>query len=117
MSLRSDGEGEVVSWSLDRRSFSQAALGAAALAFTKPSAADAKEKAGAWAKHDGPSVPTADLAPPVGWSFFSAEELSGFTTTPSGLQFKDIEVGTGPVPVPGQKIKAHCELPQSTPPA
>jgi hypothetical protein len=54
MSLRKDMDGDVVSWSLDRRSFSQAALGAAALAFTSPKAAGAKEKAGAWAKHDGP---------------------------------------------------------------
>ena len=31
----------------------------------------------------------------------------GFETTASGLQYKDIEVGTGAVPQPGQLIAAH----------
>ena len=66
-------------------------LGAAAPAGAK----EAKAKAGAWAKHQGE---------------FTEEELDGFTETKSGLLFKDVEQGTGVVPQPGQKIKAHCEL-------
>jgi len=52
MNLRK--EGEAVNWSLDRRSFSKAALGAAALAVVNPNGAAAAAKGGAWAKHDGP---------------------------------------------------------------
>lgn len=48
--------------------------------------------AGAWAKHDGP---------------FTDSDFAGFSSTPSGLKFYDVEVGTGPRPSPGQKIKAH----------
>jgi hypothetical protein len=48
--------------------------------------------AGAWAKHDGP---------------FSDGDFEGFTATASGLKYYDVEVGTGPKPQPGQKIKAH----------
>jgi len=65
-------------------------LGAAAPAGAK----EAKAKAGAWAKHDGE---------------FTEKELDGFTETKSGLLYKDIDEGTGVVPQPGQKIKAHCE--------
>ena len=66
-------------------------LGAAAPAGAK----EGKAKAGAWAKHEGE---------------FTEEELDGFTETKSGLLFKDIEEGTGVVPQPGQKIKAHCNV-------
>ena len=66
-------------------------LGAAAPAGAK----EGKAKAGAWAKHDGE---------------FTEQELDGFTETKSGLLFKDIEEGTGVVPQPGQKIKAHCNV-------
>ena len=48
--------------------------------------------AGEWAKHDGP---------------FSDADFVGFKTTSSGLKFYDVEVGQGPIPKPGQKIKAH----------
>ncbi|EKX45162.1 FKBP-type peptidyl-prolyl cis-trans isomerase [Guillardia theta CCMP2712] len=47
---------------------------------------------GDWAKHSGP---------------FSDSEFEGFSQTPSGLKYKDIEVGQGPQPNAGQKIKAH----------
>jgi hypothetical protein len=66
-------------------------LGAAAPAGAK----EGKAKAGAWAKHEGE---------------FTEQELDGFTETKSGLLFKDIEEGTGVVPQPGQKIKAHCNV-------
>ena len=66
-------------------------LGAAA---APAGAKEAKAKAGAWAKHDGE---------------FTEKELDGFTETKSGLLYKDIDEGTGVVPQPGQKIKAHCE--------
>jgi FKBP-type peptidyl-prolyl cis-trans isomerase len=48
--------------------------------------------AGAWAKHEGP---------------FADSDFEGFSSTSSGLKFYDVEVGTGPMPNPGQKIKAH----------
>ena len=48
--------------------------------------------AGAWAKHEGP---------------FADSDFAGFSSTASGLKFYDVEVGTGPMPNPGQKIKAH----------
>ncbi len=48
--------------------------------------------AGAWAKHEGP---------------FADSDFVGFSSTASGLKFYDVEVGTGPMPNPGQKIKAH----------
>jgi FKBP-type peptidyl-prolyl cis-trans isomerase len=62
--------------------------GAATLSATDAHAAGA----GAWAKHDGP---------------FSDGDFEGFTATASGLKYYDVEVGTGPKPQPGQKIKAH----------
>ena len=48
--------------------------------------------AGAWAKHEGP---------------FADSDFAGFSSTTSGLKYYDVEVGTGPMPNPRQKIKAH----------
>mmetsp|Transcript_29466 Transcript_29466/g.46211 ORF Transcript_29466/g.46211 Transcript_29466/m.46211 type:complete len:225 (+) Transcript_29466:32-706(+) len=86
MALRSE--------SMDRRSALGAGLMAAAFSSLDPSAAGAatKERAGGWARHTGS---------------FTDEELEGFTVTKSGLKVKDIVEGTGPIPQPGQKIKAH----------
>ncbi len=66
-------------------------LGAVLFAIMNPSKSMAAG-AGAWAKHEGP---------------FSDPDFVGFTTTASGLKYYDVEVGTGPTPKPGQKIKAH----------
>ena len=69
-----------------------ASLAAALITFLNLQYAFANE-AGAWAKHDGPS--------------FTDSDFAGFSATASGLKFYDVEVGSGPVPKPGQKIKAH----------
>ena len=66
-------------------------LAAALLTLLNPRKASAGG-AGAWAKHDGP---------------FSDSDFVGFSETASGLKFYDVEVGSGSVPKPGQKIKAH----------
>ena len=68
-----------------------ASLAAALITFLNPQNAFANG-AGAWAKHDGP---------------FTDSDFAGFSATASGLKFYDVEVGSGPVPKPGQKIKAH----------
>ena len=40
---------------------------------------------------------------------FTDADFEGFSTTPSGLQYKIFDEGYGVKPVAGQKIKAHCE--------
>ncbi len=75
---------------ISRRALS-VSLGTMLLAIMNPSQSLAAG-AGAWAKHEGP---------------FSDPDFVGFSTTASGLKFYDVEVGTGPTPKPGQKIKAH----------
>lgn len=75
---------------LSRKSVSSA-LAAGLLALVFPTVAIANG-AGAWAKHEGP---------------FSDSDFTGFKSTTSGLKYYDVEVGTGPTPKAGQKIKAH----------
>lgn len=93
--------GSGLSSSLDRRSFA-AALGLAApmVLLSTPDAAEAragkgdeKGKGGDWADHNGP---------------FKPNELEGFTTAPSGLQYKVIQEGSGAKPAANQKVSARC---------
>ena len=74
-----------------RNACAAAAFVVGASIMTSPTGASASAS-GVWAKHDGQ---------------FSEGDFSGFATTPSGLKYIDVEVGTGPMPAPGQKIKAH----------
>uniref|UniRef100_A0A7S0H734 peptidylprolyl isomerase n=1 Tax=Hanusia phi TaxID=3032 RepID=A0A7S0H734_9CRYP len=86
-SLPSAGKGE----NLDRRAMLRTGV-STILAAGFASDAFAASGKGDWARHDGP---------------FSDSEFEGFSQTPSGLKYKDIEVGQGPQPKSGQKIKAH----------
>jgi FKBP-type peptidyl-prolyl cis-trans isomerase len=82
--------GPVTKEQVSRKS-ATAAFAAGLLALFFPTVALAGS-AGEWAKHEGP---------------FSDADFTGFKSTASGLKFYDVEVGTGPTPKPGQKIKAH----------
>mmetsp|Transcript_84027 Transcript_84027/g.122869 ORF Transcript_84027/g.122869 Transcript_84027/m.122869 type:complete len:215 (+) Transcript_84027:11-655(+) len=68
------------------------AAGVVVAAAAPVSAKVKKAKSGAWAAHEGD---------------FTEDELDGFTETKTGLLYKDVEEGTGVIPQPGQKIKAH----------
>jgi len=81
--------------SLDRRALGAVAAGLS-FAALRPGPAEAAKKpsAGEWADHNGP---------------FAPEELEGFTTTESGLQYKVVQEGNdnGVKPKAYSKVKAH----------
>ena len=59
-------------------------------AATEPAFAEASD--GAWARRS---------------EAFTDGDFEGFSTSPSGLQYKIVEAGFGIKPLAGQKIKAH----------
>merc|ERR1719272_791754 len=83
-----------VAASVDRR----AVLGAAAAALAAVPAASFADKPaasdGKWAQHDQDEA-------------FTDADFAGFSTSPSGLQYKIVQEGYGVKPKTGQGIKAH----------
>mmetsp|Transcript_12179 Transcript_12179/g.29725 ORF Transcript_12179/g.29725 Transcript_12179/m.29725 type:complete len:188 (+) Transcript_12179:57-620(+) len=77
---------------MSRRSLMFGAGSAIALGRTGPAQARPAASDGGWAKHDGE---------------FTDTELSGFTTSSSGLEYKVVDEGYGVKPTAGQGIKAH----------